>query len=108
MLGTRSPKEHQALGRKVANYDAKIWNQCESSRASAFIIRSKSRCCMVDKEHIVEKGNYLKFTKSKDENMKRKLLETKDRELVEVSTISPIVGPNDMLTRLALPNRHLR
>lgn len=63
---------------------------------------------MVDKEHIVEKGNYLKFTQSKDENMKRKLLETDDRELVEVSTISPIVGRNDMLIRLALPNRHLR
>jgi predicted NAD-dependent protein-ADP-ribosyltransferase YbiA (DUF1768 family) len=43
---------------------------------------------VVDKEHIVEKGNYLKFTKSKDEDMKRKLLETKDRELVEVSTLT--------------------
>ncbi|KAH8086865.1 hypothetical protein HD553DRAFT_308666, partial [Filobasidium floriforme] len=72
MLRTRSPKEHQALGRKVANYDAKIWNQY--------------------KEHIVEKGNYLKFTKSKDENMKRKLLETNDRELVEASPVDRIWG----------------
>jgi len=33
----------------------------------------------------VEKGNYLKFSKSKDTSLKRKLLDTKDRELVEVS-----------------------
>lgn len=48
----------------------------------------------IDKEHIVEKGNYLKFTKSKDEDMKRKLLETQDRELVEVSPPSSLSLPS--------------
>ena len=42
-----------------------------------------------DKEHIVEKGNYLKFSKSKDTSLKRKLLDTKDRELVEVRRKKP-------------------
>jgi predicted NAD-dependent protein-ADP-ribosyltransferase YbiA (DUF1768 family) len=27
MLKTENPKEHQDLGRKVVNYDGKIWNQ---------------------------------------------------------------------------------
>ena len=29
MLKTRSPKEHQDLGRKVANYDGRLWDQRE-------------------------------------------------------------------------------
>lgn len=38
-----------------------------------------------DKSRIVEEGNYHKFTKSKsDQRMLRKLLDTGDRELVEV------------------------
>lgn len=29
MLETKNPQEHQDLGRKVANYDGKLWNQCQ-------------------------------------------------------------------------------
>lgn len=39
-----------------------------------------------DKSRIVEEGNYHKFTKSKDSpQMAKMLLDTGDRELVEVS-----------------------
>jgi predicted NAD-dependent protein-ADP-ribosyltransferase YbiA (DUF1768 family) len=42
-----------------------------------------------DKSRIVEEGNYHKFTKGKESSwMAKKLLETGDRELVEVSTSS--------------------
>lgn len=41
-----------------------------------------------DKSRIVEEGNYHKFTKSKDQHKMRKmLLETGDREMVEVRLI---------------------
>jgi predicted NAD-dependent protein-ADP-ribosyltransferase YbiA (DUF1768 family) len=41
----------------------------------------------VDKSRIVEEGNYHKFTKSKDsKHFTKMLLDTGDRELVEVST----------------------
>jgi predicted NAD-dependent protein-ADP-ribosyltransferase YbiA (DUF1768 family) len=38
-----------------------------------------------DKERIVEEGNYHKFTKSKETHLEQKLLETRERELVEVN-----------------------
>jgi len=42
---------------------------------------------LLDKSRIVEEGNYHKFTKGKESPwMAKKLLETGDRELVEVST----------------------
>lgn len=41
----------------------------------------------LDKSRIVEDGNFHKFTKSKEDlGLKRKLLETGERELVEVRT----------------------
>ena len=41
---------------------------------------------LLDKSRIVEEGNYHKFTKGKESSwMAKKLLETGDRELVEVS-----------------------
>lgn len=42
----------------------------------------------VDKSRIVEEGNYHKFTKSKEsKHFTKMLLDTGDRELVEVSMI---------------------
>lgn len=29
MLETTSPKEHKALGRKVKNFDGKVWDESE-------------------------------------------------------------------------------
>lgn len=64
-----SPRKQKALGRKVANFDGKIWDK--------------------SKEQIVEDGNYLKFTKSKDnpEGLATALLETGERLLVEVTFV---------------------
>jgi hypothetical protein len=43
---------------------------------------------LVDKSRIVEEGNYHKFTKSKDsKHFTKMLLDTGDRELVEVSMV---------------------
>jgi len=43
-----------------------------------------------DKSRIVEEGNYHKFTKAKSNpDMLRMLLDTGDRELVEVSVLFP-------------------
>jgi predicted NAD-dependent protein-ADP-ribosyltransferase YbiA (DUF1768 family) len=49
-----------------------------------------------DKEHIVEKGNYLKFSKGKETELKRKLLDTQERELVEVSLRDPRPSKYDL------------
>lgn len=46
----------------------------------------------IDKSRIVEEGNYHKFTKtSKKDDMLTKLLETGDREMVEVQAAWRIV-----------------
>ncbi|PSK55989.1 hypothetical protein B9Z65_4867 [Elsinoe australis] len=73
MRKTKVPKEHQALGRKVKNYDGKVWDQHKSK--------------------IVEEGNYHKFTKTPaGDKLREKLLETGDRELVEASPYDRIWG----------------
>lgn len=49
----------------------------------------------LDKSRIVEEGNYHKFTKGKDSPwMAKKLLETGDRELVEVSALPLYMSDN--------------
>ncbi|KAL9581270.1 MAG: hypothetical protein Q9212_003996 [Teloschistes hypoglaucus] len=64
MLAT-TPRKQKALGRKVKNFDGKQWD--------------------AHREQIVENGNWNKFCNSKDgTNLKDMLLETGDRELVEV------------------------
>ena len=48
---------------------------------------------ILDKSRIVEEGNYHKFTKGKESSwMAKKLLETGDRELVEVSISNTCIG----------------
>ena len=65
MAATTNPKTHKALGRKVRNFDGKLWDE--------------------HKLMIVEEGNYHKFSKSEDaENLKQLILATGDREIVEV------------------------
>lgn len=65
MAATTDPKVHKALGRKVSGYDQKLWNE--------------------NKLRIVEEGSYLKFTASTvAEELKKTLLETGDKEIVEV------------------------
>ena len=66
VLTAPTPKEHKALGRKVKNFDSKKWDE--------------------HRERIVEEGNWNKFVNNKSGNdLRKKLLATGERELVEVS-----------------------
>lgn len=67
-----APKKQKALGRKVKGFDNRIWNE--------------------KREQIVEDGNLWKFTKSKEGDLKKLLLETGDRLLVEASPYDRIWG----------------
>ena len=58
------PRQQKALGRKVKGFDNKKWDK--------------------EKEKIVEDGNWWKFTQPKEGDMRKLLLETDDRELIEV------------------------
>ena len=61
----KTPKKQKALGRKVKGFDQETWER--------------------ERESIVEDGNWNKFTNSKDAaKIARKLLETEDREIIEV------------------------
>lgn len=70
ILAAKSPAEAKKLGRKVRNFDPKIWGE---------------NCF-----DIVCEGNYHKF--SQHEDLKEFLLNTKDRVLVEASPIDNIWG----------------
>lgn len=67
-----APKKQKALGRKVKGFDNKIWIE--------------------KREKIVEDGNWWKFTQSKEDDLKRLLLETGERLLVEASPYDRIWG----------------
>lgn len=70
IMSSNDPKEMKALGRKVKNFNAEIWDK---------------NC--VD---IVTRGNVLKF--SQNEKLKQYLLDTKDKILVEASPYDAIWG----------------
>lgn len=73
MLDTQDPKKHKALGRQVRDFDPEVWDK--------------------EKLGIVEQGNYYKFTRSDDAaNLRRMLLATGNRELVEASPRDRIWG----------------
>ncbi|KAL1609887.1 hypothetical protein SLS60_001552 [Paraconiothyrium brasiliense] len=73
ILAADNPRKQKALGRKVRNFDEKIWN--------------------ANKLRIVEEGNYHKFTISEDaESLRAMLLMTGERELVEASPMDRIWG----------------
>jgi ribA/ribD-fused uncharacterized protein len=74
ILKTTSPKEQKALGRQVANFKNDVW--------------------LENRERIVRDGNYYKFVNSlvEGEDLKAKLLETGERELVEASPLDRIWG----------------
>lgn len=84
-MQTTVPSEHQALGRKAKGFNRPKWDERELSYSAADY-RRLSLNIISDKSRIVEEGNYHKFTKGKESSwMAKKLLETGDRELVEVS-----------------------
>ena len=66
------PSNQKALGRQVKGFDDKKWN--------------------AKREKIVEEGNWWKFTQSKEGDLRKMLLETGDRLLVEASPSDKIWG----------------
>ncbi|MFK7814256.1 MAG: NADAR family protein [Maribacter sp.] len=70
IIACEHPAEAKKLGRKVANFDPKIWDE--------------------QKYAIVKEANYLKFSQHTD--LKEFLLNTKDRILVEASPVDAIWG----------------
>ena len=86
MMQTTMPSEHQALGRKAKGFSRPKWDEREPQQSASFSLDRMSLTGTPDKSRIVEEGNYHKFTKGKESSwMAKKLLETGDRELVEVS-----------------------
>ena len=67
ILQVTEPAEHKKLGREVKGFDKDVWWK--------------------NRERIVEDGNLFKFSHNEEgsEDLKEMLLETGDRELVEVS-----------------------
>ena len=97
-----SPRKQKSLGRKVANFDGKLWDSV--------------------KQQIVEDGNYLKFTQAKDDpaELAAALLATGERLLVEVTACSdtkmmlftylscrlpPLIGSGVLVSVLLRPAR---
>lgn len=79
ILLTTEPKEQKYLGRQVANFSEEVWKKKRSE--------------------IVGNGSYFKFKYGRGEgegqegeHMRERLLETKERELVEASPMDKIWG----------------
>ncbi|MBN1067820.1 DUF1768 domain-containing protein [Clostridium botulinum] len=70
IMNSKNPKEIKALGRKIKNFDEDTWNKYKYS--------------------IILNGNYTKFTQN--EELRKFLLNTKDRILVEASPYDNIWG----------------
>lgn len=64
--------KQKALGRKVRGFDSKKWN--------------------AERENIVEEGHWWKFTQPKEGDLRKMLLETGERLLVEASPYDRIWG----------------
>jgi len=70
ILDVSHPHDAKKLGRKVKNFEPKLWNE--------------------HKYEIVKKGNYYKFSQDKD--LKQFLIQTKNRVIVEASPRDRIWG----------------
>ncbi|KAK8194748.1 uncharacterized protein BKA78DRAFT_248003 [Phyllosticta capitalensis] len=70
ILRAPTPRKQKALGRKVAGFDVKVWDE--------------------RKYDVAVQGNFHKFSQAPD--LKAKLLETGDRELVEASRFDRVWG----------------
>jgi ribA/ribD-fused uncharacterized protein len=64
ILRAKEPAKQKALGRKVHGFDSALWD--------------------AEKERIVEEGNWHKFSAENNSHLKKLLLDTGIRELVEV------------------------
>lgn len=123
MRRTTDPKEHQGIGRKVAGYDGAVWDQSKpypSPCLSPLICRSilssvslylyhavfkdaKWNLTGSDKSRIVEEGNWHKF--NSDPALRKKLLDTGDRLLVEVSSFCSLSSLRSVTDDFSLTRR---
>lgn len=83
IMNEPDPFLQKVLGRKVPNFNEQLWE--------------------VHRYAIVKSGTYLKYTQN--EALKKKLLETGDRELIEASPIDRIWGIG-FSTEKAVENKH--
>jgi predicted NAD-dependent protein-ADP-ribosyltransferase YbiA (DUF1768 family) len=105
MIRTKDPKAHKALGRKVKNFNDATWDKSRLLRVWGWRC-VKSANVWIDKFDIVVQGNMHKFTLCEDaENMRKWLLATGDRELVEASPMDRIWGVG-FAAKDAGANRH--
>lgn len=65
ILETTKPAKQKSLGRKVRGFGKALWD--------------------AEKERIVEEGNWHKFSVEENSNLKKLLLDTGEKELVEVT-----------------------
>lgn len=70
ILGAAKPGLQKSLGRKVQGFDEALWE--------------------AEKNRIVEEGNWHKFSTEENSGLKRRLLNTGERELVEVTATKAI------------------
>lgn len=70
ILKAKHPRDVKSLGRKIKNFDSKVWDE--------------------NKFQIVKNGNYLKF--SQNEKLKKYLLSTNNKVLIEASPYDNIWG----------------
>jgi ribA/ribD-fused uncharacterized protein len=70
IMAAETPKEQQALGRRVANFNRELWDR--------------------NKFAIVWQGNYLKFSQQRE--LRERLLATGDKILAEASPVDLIWG----------------
>jgi ribA/ribD-fused uncharacterized protein len=70
IMATSDPRKHRELGRKISNYNDKVWNNVSL--------------------YIVIEGNKYKFYQNPD--MLKKLLQTENKTLVEASPFDKIWG----------------
>jgi len=103
MMETTIPAEHQALGRKAKGFNRAVWDKSAFLFCFAVVVwlYFVLTCATANKSRIVEEGNYHKFTKSKTgPGMLKALLDTGDRELVEVSAHPPAAPTRHALTAI--------
>lgn len=99
MMQTTVPSEHQKLGRQAKGFDRQKWDERQSFRTLISLVWCNADYLCADKSRIVQEGNYHKFTKAKDSaRIAKMLLDTGDRELVEVYNSGVVMVQGHLLT----------
>ena len=101
MFRTTDPRKHKGLGRKVQGFDHAVWDKRTFSLFPSIALSSLSLrertdqgiCTEIGKFDVVVQASYYKFTISRDaERLRRMLLATGERELIEASPFDCVWG----------------